>query len=70
MDATALLTQIESAIEALLTGGHSSYSIGARSVTKLDLKSLFEERRLLQAEVNRTVSGGAVRLAKITRPSA
>jgi hypothetical protein len=51
MDPSALLTQIEAAIEALLTGGASSYSIGARTVTKLDLKTLFEERRLLQAEV-------------------
>lgn len=68
MDASALLTQIETAIEALLTGGASSYSIGARSVTKLDLKSLMEERRLLLAEANR--SSGGVRLARITRPSA
>ncbi len=68
MDPSALLSQIESAIEALLTGGASSYSIGARTVTKLDLKSLFEERRLLLAEVNRA-GGGAIRLARITRPS-
>jgi len=68
MDPSSLLAQIESAIEALLTGGASSYSIGARTVTKLDLKSLFEERRLLLAEVNRA-GGGAIRLARITRPS-
>jgi hypothetical protein len=68
MDPSSLLAQIESAIEALLTGGASSYSIGARTVTKLDLKSLFEERRLLLAEVNRA-NGGAIRLARITRPS-
>jgi hypothetical protein len=68
MDASALLAQIETAIEALLTGGASSYSIGARTVTKLDLKSLFEERRLLLAEVQRA-SGGGIRLARITRPS-
>lgn len=68
MDPSALLAQIESAIEALLTGGASSYSIGARTVTKLDLKALFEERRLLLAEVNRA-NGGTIRLARITRPS-
>lgn len=68
MDPSALLTQIEAAIEALLTGGASSYSIGARTVTKLDLKTLLEERRLLQSEVSRS-AGGAIRLARITRPS-
>lgn len=67
MDASALLTQIEAAIEALLTGGHSSYSIGARSVTKLDLAQLFEERRLLINEVQRSTSGATVRLAKFGR---
>ena len=39
--ATSLLAQIDAAIEALLTGGASSYSIGNRSVTKLDLGDLF-----------------------------
>jgi hypothetical protein len=70
MDASALLAQIEAAIEALLTGGAASYSIGARSVTKLDLGELFEQRRMLQNEVSRSAGGGAIRLAKITRPSA
>jgi hypothetical protein len=68
MDPSALLAQIDAAITSLLTGGASSYSIGARTVTKLDLKALFEERRILQAEVNRS-SGGGIRLARITRPS-
>jgi hypothetical protein len=63
-----LLDQIETAITALLTGGHSQYSIGSRSVTKLDLPSLFSERRLLQAEVSRE-SNGMVRLAKMARTS-
>lgn len=67
MDAAALLSQIEAAIEALLTGGHTSYSIGSRSVTKLDLKSLFEERRMLLNEVQHS-RGSSVRLAKLTRP--
>jgi hypothetical protein len=64
----SLLAQIESAIEALLTSGASSYSIGSRSVTKLDLPALFEERRMLANEVNRN-SSGMMRLGKITRPS-
>lgn len=61
-----LLAQIDAAIEALLTGGASSYSIGSRSVTKLDLNTLFAERRMLQAEVQRE-SGGSMRLAKMQR---
>jgi hypothetical protein len=67
MDAANLLTQIEAAIEALLTGGAQSYSIGTRSVTKLDLKSLFEERRMLQTEVQRSTGSGVFSLAKMGR---
>lgn len=67
--ATSLLAQIDAAIEALLTGGASSYSIGSRTVTALDLGTLFEQRRLLQAEVDRQSSGGMFRLAKLQRPS-
>lgn len=62
-----LLAQIDAAIEALLTGGASSYSIGARSVTKLDLGTLFEERRMLQREVARSTGSGAFSLAKLGR---
>lgn len=64
----SLLAMIEAAIEALLTGGAQSYSIGDRSVTKLDLAQLLEERRLLQQAVNRE-SQGAFRLARIRRPN-
>ena len=66
--AASLLAQVESAIEALLTGGASSYSIGSRTVTKLDLAQLFEERRILQNEVNRS-DRGMYRLGRITRPT-
>ncbi len=69
MDAASLLSQIEAAITALLEGGASSYSIGNRSVTKLDLKSLLEERRLLQSEVARSSGSGAFSLAKMGRRS-
>ena len=65
MDAATLLTQVESAISALLTGGASSYAIGSRSVTKLDLASLFEQRRQLQIEVSRSSGSGAFSLAKL-----
>lgn len=67
LDPAALLSQVESAITALLTGGAQSYSIGARSVSKLDLPQLLAERRMLLAEVNRQ-SGADFRLAKLTRP--
>lgn len=69
LSASALLTQIDTAIEALLTGGASSYSIGNRSVSKLDLGQLFEERRILQQQVERESSGGIYRKAAIRRPS-
>lgn len=69
MDPQALLTAIEAAITALLTGGASSYSIGNRSVTKLDLNSLLEERRLLLSEVARASGSGGISLAKMGRRS-
>lgn len=63
-----LLTQIENAITALLSGGVSSYSIGSRSVSSLDLPTLFDQRRMLQQEVDRESGGGMFRLAKMQRP--
>jgi len=63
----ALLALIDTAIEALLTGGASSYSIGTRSVTKLDLATLFEERRMLETEVLRTTGSGGFSVAKMGR---
>lgn len=66
--ASSLLSQIDAAIEALLTGGASSYSIGSRTVTALDLGTLLEQRRLLQVEADRE-SSGVFRLAKLQRTS-
>jgi len=68
LPSAALLDLIDTAIVALLTGQHSSYSIGARSVTRIDLPALMEERRILQAEVARN-SGSTIRLAKFIRTS-
>lgn len=62
----SLLAQVEAAIEALLTGGASSYSIGSRSVTKLDLASLMDQRDKLLRQVQRETSGG-VSLGRLTR---
>jgi hypothetical protein len=68
LDAAALLSSVESAITAII-GGASSYSIGARTVTHHDLQTLFEERRMLLAEVSRSSGGGMFRLAKFSRTS-
>jgi hypothetical protein len=65
----SLLSQIEAAIEALLTSGAASYSIGARTVTKLDLAELFNERRLLQHQLSLETRGSIFSLAKIGRKS-
>jgi hypothetical protein len=67
MDPATLLAQIEAAISALLTGGASSYSIGSRSVTKIDLADLMNERRMLLTEVERANGSGAFSLAKLGR---
>jgi hypothetical protein len=64
----SLLAAVEAAIEALLNGGVESYSIGSRSVTKLDLAELFAQREKLQNQVNRE-TGGIVRLARMGRTS-
>jgi len=66
LDPSTLLDQVETAITALLTGQHSSYSIGSRSVSKLDLDQLFKERAILQKEVNRTSGSATFRVAKFT----
>lgn len=65
--AASLLAQIDAAIEALLTGGASQYSIGNRSVTKFDLGTLFEERRMLEQQVRRETSSGGISLGKMNR---
>ena len=67
MDPATLLTQVEAAITALLSGGAESYSIGNRSVTKLDLAALMQERRMLLTEVQRSSGSGAFSLGKIGR---
>ncbi len=68
--AASLLAQIDTAIEALLTGGASSYSIGSRTVTALDLGTLFEQRNLLQIQADREAGGGGMfRVAKFQRAS-
>lgn len=65
----SLLALVEAAIEALLTGGASSYSIGSRSVTKLDLADLFEQRNQLQIQAAREGGQSPFSLAKFGRTS-
>jgi hypothetical protein len=60
---------VQNAIQALLYGGHSSYSIGGRSVSKLDLNTLFDREDKLLARVARNSSGGIFALGRITRPN-
>ena len=67
--AASLLALIDAAIEALLTGGAQSYSIGSRNVTKLDLADLFEQRNMLLMQVERESGSGAFRLGKMGRTS-
>lgn len=63
------LALVQDAIQALLYGGASSYSIGGRSVSKLDLNALFAREDILLQRVNRQNAGGMFRLAKITKPN-
>ena len=65
--AATLLAQVEAALEALLSGTVSQYSIGNRSVTKLDLLTLMNERRQLLREVQRETGSGGISLGKLTR---
>lgn len=63
------LSLVQDAIQALLYGGHSSYSIGGRSVSKLDLNALFAREDILLKRVARESGGGMFRLAKLTKPN-
>lgn len=63
-----LLAAIDTAIEALLSGQHSSYSVDGRSVTRLDLGALFKQREKLQRQLDRE-SSGTFRVAKMRRAS-
>jgi hypothetical protein len=63
--AASLLALIDAAIEALLTGGASQYSIGSRTVTKLDLAALMAERNKLLHQVQRESGSGGISLGRI-----
>jgi hypothetical protein len=63
--AASLLALIDAAIEALLNGGASQYSIGSRTVTKLDLAALMAERNKLLHQVQRESGSGGISLGRI-----
>jgi hypothetical protein len=63
--AASLLALIDAAIEALVNGGASQYSIGSRTVTKLDLASLMEQRNKLLHQVQRESGSGGISLGRI-----
>jgi hypothetical protein len=63
---TQLLALYDTAIQNLLTGEHESYSIGNRTVTRLDLADLQEQRNNIAIFAARE-SGGSVRVAKMQR---
>jgi len=61
---TEQLEQIDTAITAILTGAQS-YSIGSRSKTNADLKTLLEERKRLEVLAQRETDGG-IRVRGVT----
>ena len=63
-----LLAKVDAAIEALLTGQHESYSLGDRTVTRLDLDSLMKQRAVLARWASRE-STGMARVARVNRIS-
>jgi hypothetical protein len=61
-----LLSAYDTAILNLLSGEHESYSIGNRTVTRLDLADLQEQRDRIAFMANRE-AGSAVHVAKMQR---
>jgi hypothetical protein len=61
-----LLSAYDTAILNLLSGEHESYSIGNRTVTRLDLSDLQEQRDRIAFMANRE-AGSAVHVAKMQR---
>ena len=63
------LTEIQTAISNLVSGGIQSYSFGGRSVTKLDLDTLYREearlRPLAAQEARRAQGGGRFMKAQV-----
>jgi hypothetical protein len=57
---------IDTAITELMAGNAQSYSIGSRSVTKLNLSDLYERKTYLERLIDRQ-NGNGVRIGNIFR---
>lgn len=62
------LNLVQEAIQALTIGGHSSYSIGGRSVTKLSLGELQSREKELIARLAQENRGSIFSVAKMSKP--
>jgi len=62
---TEQLEQIDTAITAILTGAQS-YSVGSRSKTNPELKTLMDERKRLRVLADRETDGGGIRVRGVT----
>lgn len=58
-DYAAQLVSINLAIAAIESGAQS-YSIAGRSLSRADLRTLYDERSRLEARVDRAVRGGGI----------
>lgn len=67
MKGMATQAEIDAAIDSILDGEHQSYSIGNRSVSKLDLEKLLKVRRELAKLDANSARGSNVSLAKMRR---
>lgn len=67
-EAQELLTEVNAALKALISGRHQSYSVNGRTVMRHQIGELRELRKDLMAEIARTSGAASVRVAKITKP--
>lgn len=55
------LVSVQTAIAAIESGAQS-YSIAGRSLSRADLRTLYERERWLRAQVDRASRGGGIRV--------
>ena len=63
--AAELLALVDEQIAALVKAGAEQYSIGSRTVTKIKLDSLMEQRKSLLRQVQRESGSGGISLGRI-----
>lgn len=65
-----LLDNVETAINAILTGGAvKSYSVNGRQLERMELSDLMSLRDKLKAEIASSTSGGTTNYADFEDPS-